>query len=97
MGKHQRKVSSSTVATTIDNSRVRWQHESTILKRLPNNTANAENTNDWPCFVLREAVVYSKDRKRLANPLLPEWPFVVRGILEVDDDGKDCRMLLYCP
>lgn len=82
-GRHRRKVSNSTVAT-IDTSRTKWLKETDILKPLPLEQRGEADSEDWPCFVLTDATVYLKDGKRLANPLLPNQPWVVRGKLEVD-------------
>jgi hypothetical protein len=92
---HRRKVSNSTVAT-VDNSRTKWLPETAILKPLKNIEAN-ENSDQWPCFVLTDATVYLKDGKRMANPLLPDGPFVVRGQVHVDDKEKDQREARMLP
>jgi len=82
-GRHRRKISNSTVAT-IDTSQTRWLKESDIVKPMPEDIRGVANSNKWPCYVLTDATVYLKDGKRLANPLLPNQPWVVRGKLEVD-------------
>jgi hypothetical protein len=48
------------------------------------------HSDDWPCFVLTNAVIYDKTRTNLANVLFAdlEGPFVVRGFLEVEEQDK---------
>lgn len=94
MAGHRRNVSNSTVAT-VDGSRTIWQPEIDFLKPLPEHMLS--DTDSWPCFVLTDATVYLKDGKRLANPLLPDGPFVVRGKLEVDEKDRDQRRLCMLP
>ena len=47
--------------------------------------------DEWPCFVLKDAVIYHKDGVRVANPLLVdiEGPFMVRGLLNIDEDDLE--------
>lgn len=86
MAGRRRRVSNSTVAT-FDLSHASWMDETRVLQPL---SSNSEDSNDWPCFVLKDAVVLHKDGKRLANPLLidTEGPFIVRGKLEVDREQR---------
>ncbi len=53
--------------------------------------------DEWPCFVLKDAVIYHKDGVRIANPLLVdmEGPFIVRGYLNIDE--KDLEPLRMFP
>ncbi|KAL1881150.1 hypothetical protein VTK73DRAFT_4597 [Phialemonium thermophilum] len=83
MARRRRRVSNSTVAT-FDSTQTQWASESSILKSL---TPADEDPDGWPCFVLADAVILHKDRKRLANPLFvdTEGPFVVRGVVEFDE------------
>jgi hypothetical protein len=92
---HGRNGSNSTVAT-VDNSRTRWLPEIAILKPLKL-TKETEDSNTWPCFVLTDVTVFLKDGKRMANPLLPDGPFVVRGRLDVDDKVKEQRKACMPP
>lgn len=94
MGRHRRDVSNSTVAT-VDTTRTRWLPETAILKPLP--ASMYADSDSWPCFVLTDATVYLKDGKRMANPLLPDFPFVVRGKLEVDGRDEDQRAWCMLP
>lgn len=70
---------------------VEYLSEDKVLKPV----SKGQDPDDWPCFVLGNAVVYSKDGARLANLLHTEeeGPFMMRGILEVD---KDFRKLCKC-
>jgi hypothetical protein len=82
----RRRASSASTAEPIDHSQIRWKKESSVLKPAPRDISD----NDWPCYVLKDATVYRKDGKTLANPLLVhlEGPLVVRGILEVAEDEQ---------
>lgn len=79
-------MSSSTVAT-FDLTHIPLMNETKILRPL---ASNSENSNDWPCFVLTDAVILHKDGKRLANPLLidTDGPYIVRGKLEVEKEQR---------
>jgi hypothetical protein len=57
-------------------------------------TSKELDPDNWPCFVLREAVVYGKDGRTPANLLHAELegPLTVRGILEVDKDFRHLSM-----
>ena len=60
----------------------RYTNEATILKPADVNV----HTDEWPCFALKQAVVYRADRKVLANLLDAELdgPFVVHGELYLE-------------
>lgn len=51
------------------------------------------NSDDWPIFLLKDAVVYGKDDKTPANLLNAELegPFTIRGKLVVDRDYHHLR------
>lgn len=65
--------------------------------------ATANDPDEWPCFVLRDAVVYRKTadgRLEIANVCNVDLdgPFIVRGRLEVDmEEHRDLRALPNCP
>jgi hypothetical protein len=65
-----------------------WSEEEVLQPVSPQ-----ANPNDWPCFVLKEAVVYKKDSPILGNLLHAEadGPMIVRGNLEVDKDLRGLR------
>ncbi len=44
--------------------------------------------DEWPCFVLKDAIIYHQDGVRIANPLLVDvhGPFVIRGHLAIDEE-----------
>lgn len=92
----KRRASSSTVAT-VDDSRIRWTKESSVLKPVPGDLPDC----DWPCYVLTDATIYLKDGKTLANPLLVHvhGPLVVRGLLEADEDvvreNREPRLFIH--
>jgi hypothetical protein len=69
-------------------------NEGSVLKPTPKN----QKSDDWSCFVLRDAVVYHQDRQRLANPLLvqDQGPFIIRGKLEVAEKEQGRRKFLGC-
>ncbi|KAK3378515.1 hypothetical protein B0H63DRAFT_525738 [Podospora didyma] len=85
MAGRKRKTSESTVATFEDVPH-RWAKEVSVLRPTPLGLPD----NDWPCYVLDDAVIYRKDGHTLANPLLVhlEGPLIVRGKLEVGDDDE---------
>ncbi|KAK3995093.1 hypothetical protein QBC44DRAFT_378911 [Cladorrhinum sp. PSN332] len=61
----------------------RWQKECTLLKPV----AVGSDDSEWPAFVIKDATVYRRDGRTLANPLMAhmEGPYIIRGMLEVDD------------
>ncbi|VUC36844.1 unnamed protein product [Clonostachys rosea] len=85
MPRRSRKDSDSSVET-VDFSRIRWREESTVLRALPPET----DKDPWPCFELRDAVVLNKDGTALENALnvLLDGPFIVRGIMVIDEDDQ---------
>lgn len=52
------------------------------------------DSDNWPCFVLKEAVVYGKDGRTPTNLLHAELegPLMVRGKLEVDKEFRHLSM-----
>ena len=60
----------------------KYTDETTILKPANIHT----HTDEWPCFVLKEVVVYKENHRTLANLLDAELdgPLVVRGELHLD-------------
>jgi hypothetical protein len=54
--------------------------------------AVGSNHDNWPCFVLKDAVIFDEDGE-LANLLHAEidGPLTVRGQLEVDKEFKNLR------
>jgi hypothetical protein len=57
-------------------------------------TSKDLDSDNWPCFVLKEAVVYGKDGRTLTNLLNAELegPLMVRGKLEVDREFRHLSM-----
>lgn len=51
----------------------------------------------YPCFELRDAIVYSRNGKRMANLLVAELegPFTIQGTLRLNKTHKALRM--YTP
>jgi hypothetical protein len=84
MGGRRRRISNSTVGT-VDDRFVRWAKESNVVKP----TLPTLASDDWPCWVLTDAVVYDKSGN-LANVLDVDLrgPFKVKGFLEVDDKDQ---------
>ena len=85
-GRRRRRQSDSTVAT-VDELALRLKKESAMLKPVSKDS----DDDEWPCFVLKDAVIYHKDGVRIANPLLVdiEGPFIVRGLLTIDEDDLE--------
>ena len=76
-----RRASSSSVES-VHAAHVKYVKESSILKSL----SPSLHSDDWPCFVLNDAVVYQKDWRTLGNLLKvdQQGPLYVRGRLEID-------------
>lgn len=76
-----RRASSSSVES-VHAAHVRYVKEASILKSL----SPSLHSDDWPCFVLNDAVVYQKDWRTLGNLLKvdQQGPLYVRGRLEID-------------
>lgn len=68
------------------NRMVKCLNEQLVLKPASKDL----HPDDWPIFVLNDAVVLSKSGKTFANLLQAELegPFIVRGRLEVDKDFR---------
>jgi hypothetical protein len=71
----------------------RWVKENTVLKPV---TPGSDDST-WPVFVLKEATIYRKDGRTLANPLMAhlEGPYIIRGVLEVDDSEHYSRRMYH--
>jgi hypothetical protein len=65
--------------------------EEDVLQSAPKDL----DPDNWPCFVLKEAVVYGKDGRTPTNLLDAELegPLCVRGKLEVDKEFRHLSML----
>ncbi|TPX13461.1 uncharacterized protein E0L32_006191 [Thyridium curvatum] len=85
MAGRKRRSSNSTVST-VDDRGIKWTKESAVLKKVSPNT----DSNEWPCFVLSDAVAYHKDGRRIANILKVDLngPFILRGKLEIDEKDQ---------
>ncbi|KAB5575820.1 hypothetical protein GE09DRAFT_605637 [Coniochaeta sp. 2T2.1] len=94
-GRPRRRRSSNSTAASVDAPHVRYLPESTFLKPVPAEILHING--EWPCFVLEDATVYLKDGRRLANPLFPDPPFVIRGTLNVDAKSEELRRCLVDP
>ena len=83
MAGRRRRPSNSTVAT-VDESYIRFNKESSVLKPTTPDTSD----HDWPCYVLTDANIYRSDGETLANPLHVslEGPMIIRGKLVVDHE-----------
>lgn len=81
----RRKSSTSTVAT-VDQDPSSWTEELKVLKPYKPGILD----NDWPMFILDDAVIYEKGGKTLGNPLLVHkvGPMVIRGTLEVTEEDE---------
>ncbi|KAK0636216.1 hypothetical protein B0T17DRAFT_482119 [Bombardia bombarda] len=63
---------------------IRWTRELSLLKPK----AADQPDDNWPVFVLTDAVIYRADGTTLANPLHThlDGPMIIRGRLELDED-----------
>ncbi|KAK4670356.1 uncharacterized protein QC763_210970 [Podospora pseudopauciseta] len=71
---------------SVDHDSVHYVKESAALTSVE----LGPDEGEWPCFVLSDAIIYRKDGKTLANPLMvhSEGPLVIRGLLEIDKETK---------
>lgn len=85
MAGRKRRSSNSTVST-VDDRGIKWTKESAVLKKVSPNS----DSNEWPCFVLSDAVAYHKDGRRIANILKVDLngSFILRGKLEIDEKDQ---------
>ena len=94
----RRRASTSSVET-VDDADVAYLTEADTL--LPPKT---QESDYWPCYVLRDAVVYHQDEH--GNPethwmgnllqITYDGPFVVRGKLDVQNNETGC-VFSACP
>ncbi|KAF7549041.1 hypothetical protein G7Z17_g6643 [Cylindrodendrum hubeiense] len=80
-----RRASTSSVET-VDEDQILWRQEASVLKSVP----KLSDSNSWPIFELRDAVVFSKDGQTVENALHvgTRGPFIVRGTLIIDDPSQ---------
>lgn len=82
-------MTNRTTSSLPSREKPKFTNESAILK-----PADVKiHPDEWPCFLLGEAVVYGGDGKTLANLLDAELdgPLVVRGQLHLNKDQKHLR------
>lgn len=81
-----RKASSAVSNDAGASSPPRVLSEEEVLQSAP----RVDNTDDWPIYLLTNAVVYGKDPETPVNLLHAELdgPFTVRGQLRVEAKNK---------
>ncbi|KPM41568.1 hypothetical protein AK830_g4946 [Neonectria ditissima] len=86
-----RRASTSSVET-VDEAQVFWRQETSVLKSVPANS----DSNYWPIFELRDAVILNKDGHALENALevRTKGPFIVRGNLIIDDPSQKQHLIM---
>lgn len=89
MAGRRRRTSNSTVAT-VDESHIRYNKETWVLKPTAPNTPDHE----WPCYILTDAQIYRSDGETLANPLHVslEGSMVIKGRLVVDQEDDEANL-----
>ncbi|KAK3326319.1 hypothetical protein B0H66DRAFT_617285 [Apodospora peruviana] len=94
MAGRRRRPSNSAVAT-VEELHHRYLKETNVLKPTSPNTPD----NEWPCYVLTDAMVYRSDCKTPANPLHVhlEGPMVIRGTLQIDEADTEIMANLIKP
>ncbi|KAI9734471.1 MAG: hypothetical protein M1818_006860 [Claussenomyces sp. TS43310] len=79
-----RKVPSTISDLRTSTARIRKSvGEEDILRPV----SNKQHPDDWPCFLLKDAIIYRKDGKSIGNLLNAELdgPFTIYGTLEVGE------------
>ncbi|KAK7421791.1 hypothetical protein QQX98_002006 [Neonectria punicea] len=86
-----RRASTSSV-DTVDEAQVFWRQETSILRSVPTNS----DSNDWPVFELKDAVILNKDGRTLENALevRTKGPFIVRGNLIIDEPSQKEHLIM---
>ncbi|KAH7166062.1 hypothetical protein EDB81DRAFT_918365 [Dactylonectria macrodidyma] len=91
MSGRNRRASTSSV-DTVDENQILWRQETSVLKSIP----KLSDSNDWPIFELRDAVVLNKDGQTIENALNvgTRGPFIVRGTLIIDDPSQKQHLIM---
>ncbi|RFU34922.1 hypothetical protein B7463_g1400, partial [Scytalidium lignicola] len=86
MAGRRRRFSTISVEGEGEAPPIHYVNESSVLKSV----AKVPNPDDWPCFLLEDAVVYWKDGETLGNILDAELQgtYMVRGRLEVEKENR---------
>ncbi|KAK7432770.1 hypothetical protein QQZ08_000631 [Neonectria magnoliae] len=86
-----RRASTSSV-DTVDEAQVFWRQETSVLRSVPTNS----DSNGWPVFELKDAVVLNKDGHTLENALevRTKGPFIVRGNLIIDEPSQKEHLIM---
>ncbi|KAL1838861.1 hypothetical protein VTJ49DRAFT_2114 [Mycothermus thermophilus] len=96
--RRRRSVSSSSTGAVPDRFRTRWVKELEMLKPVDK---TKDDEDEWPIFELKNATIYRKDGRTLANPLLVhvEGPLIVRGhvMVDLEDENQKNRLLDGAP
>ncbi|KAH7152319.1 hypothetical protein B0J13DRAFT_522618 [Dactylonectria estremocensis] len=91
MSGRNRRASTSSV-DTVDENQILWRQETSVLRSVP----KLSDSNNWPIFELRDAVVLSKDGQTIENALNvgTRGPFIVRGTLIIDDPSQKQHLIM---
>ncbi|KAH8801552.1 hypothetical protein F5884DRAFT_518767 [Xylogone sp. PMI_703] len=87
MAGRKRRFSTISIEEEVDKAPpVHYVHESSVLKSI----AKVLDPDEWPCFLIEDAVVYWKDGETQANILDAELQgtYIVRGRLEVEKENR---------
>jgi len=87
MARGRRFSSTSVDAVEVREKRITYVAECAALRPVGKN----EHPDDWPCYVVEDATIYTKGGKTIGNLLHAELQtsFVVRGRLIVDGDLRN--------
>jgi hypothetical protein len=85
--------SRSDSASSSDSETERRSSRGPVLHRYrdvlkPLSVAQAKDEDNWPCFLLEDAIIYLSDGKTMASVLdvITKGPCIVVGRLEFEDD-----------
>ncbi|PNY24969.1 Uncharacterized protein TCAP_05090 [Tolypocladium capitatum] len=91
MAGRKRRASTSSVES-VDESQIRWRQEHSVVRSV----LKGVPSDDWPIFELRDAFVLNQDGETLENALHVgiRGPYIVRGILIIDDPLQRSHLLM---
>lgn len=86
-GRPRRRRDSDSTVASVDTGSIEYVDETQVLKKL--RQSELSDSDSWPCFVLKDAVVYRKTEDgqlEIANVCNVDLdgPLIVRGLLEID-------------
>ncbi|KAH6655280.1 hypothetical protein BKA67DRAFT_560151 [Truncatella angustata] len=91
-GRRRLRAASNSTVATVDEQQLVYTKETQIIRAA----SPGLKQEDWPCFLLDEAVVYDK-HGQMANLLQVDLqgPFMIRGLLVVEPDQRSCLIRGY--